>query len=223
MGITSVMRIRATDVLKNAMGNLPEKPLRQALRVLAIAAIAVFAGCWARSYFPTVRVDDDSESQSELAAAQNSAQPLLDALEKYHAENGLYPSSLNQLSPGYLASSAGLTAYRYSARHDDWVLQSDACLDRQKDDREKTLGHAILQPTNHTPYAVSRNQRDCLSGYREYQLQSPDFPPDVESRYEKRWAYYDSQPQYWTVGWCEQVRTKENTQELATNGVCRER
>ena len=200
------------------MEKLLDKPMRQALRLLAIAAIAVFAGCWAHSYLSNVRVDDDPDSESDLAAAQKNAQPLLDALEKYHTDNGLYPASLNQLSPGYFASSAGLTAYRYSARHDDWVLQSDACLDR-----EKSPGHPTLQAANHTPYAVSRSQHDCLSGYREYQLQSPDFPPDVASPYQERWAYYDSQPQYWTMGWCEQVRTIDNSRELATNGVCRGR
>ena len=193
------------------MGNLPEKPLR----LLAIAVLALFASAWARSHFATLRVEANPNSDSDLAAAQKSAQPLLDALEKYHADNGLYPASLNQLTPGYLASSESLRSYRYSARRDDWVFQSDACLDR-----DKNPGQPILQ-ARHTPNTVSRMQHDCLSGYREYQLQSADFPTDAHSRYQERWAYYDSQPQYWTVGWCEQVRTKENLRELATNGVCR--
>jgi len=200
------------------MGNLPEKPWLQSLRILAIAAIAIFAGSWARSHFSTLRVDTDPHSEFELAAAQKGAQPLLDALEKYRADNGLYPASLKQLTPGYLAPSEDLSAYRYSARHDDWILQSDACLGP-----EKNPGQPILQAAKHTPNTVSRAQHDCLSGYREYQLQSADFQQNAESQYLARWAYYDSQPQYWTLGWCEQMRTSGSPQKLATNGICRER
>src|SRR5215467_12616969 len=111
------------------MGNSPEKPLHQTLRLLAIAALALFAAAWARSHFSAFRVDADPNSEADFTATQKNAQPLLDALEKYHADNGLYPASLNQLSPGYLATREDLSAYRYSARHDDWIFQSDACLD----------------------------------------------------------------------------------------------
>jgi len=204
------------------MGNLPEKPLHQALRLIAIGALALFAGGWAHAHFSTLRIDPDHNSEADLTAAQKRAQPLLDALEKYRADNGLYPTSLQQLTPGYLATREDLPSYRYSARHDDWIFQSDACLDRKQNGDDNDPGQPILQPAKHTANADS-HQRDCLSGYREYQLQSADFPVAVAFRYQERWAYYDSQPQYWTVGWCELVIAKETSRELATNGVCRER
>ena len=187
----------------------------QVVRLFVVAALVLLACSWARLHFASLRVDADPASEPDLAAAQERAQPLLDALEKYRADNGLYPASLSQLSSAYLASPQGLGAFRYSARHSDWVFQSDACLDPETAPRTQ-----VPQKTKYDGRKGSRSQRDCVSGYREYQLQSPDFPPAAGSRYLERWAYYDSQPQYWTVGWCEQVAPKGNLQELATNGVC---
>jgi len=195
------------------MGNSPEKPRHQTLRLLVTVTLALFSGAWAHAHFSTLRVNADPNSETDLTAAQKNAQPLLDALEKYHADNGLYPASLKQLIPGYLATPDDLTSFRYSARHDDWIFQSDACLDQ-----DKSPSQPILRQAKHS--ANGARERDCLSGYREFQLQSADFPLAVGSRDQERWAYYDSQPQYWTVGWCEQVGTKENSRKLATNGVC---
>ena len=189
----------------------------QALSLLAIAALALALGLWARFHFASLRVDADPISRPDLVAAQEQAQPLLDALEKYRAEYGLYPASLNQLLPAYVASLQTLSAFRYSARYSDWVFQSNACLEQ-----EKALRGSILQEANHGQRRTSQLKFECISGYRDYQLQSPNFPPFEESRYLERWAYYDSQPQYWTLGWCEQVVTSKGTpRELATNGVCR--
>jgi hypothetical protein len=194
---------------------LPHERLRVVVFVFLVAIVIL----WARFYFANLRVTDDPRSESDLTAAADQAQPLLDALERYRADNGLYPTTLNQLSPAYLPSLQGLHAFRYSARHSDWVFQSDACLAR-----EQNLEGWVLKEVKEHQNEVAQFKRDCISGYRDFQLQSPDFPPDSQSRYLERWAYYDSQPQHWTLGWCEPVlESKGSPSELATNGVCRGR
>ena len=195
----------------------PGTPLPpQRLRLLAFVILVAPLVLWARFYFTTLRVTNDPGSQPDLAAISDQAQPLVDALEKYRADNGLYPTTLDQLSPAYLPAQRILRGYRYSARHSDWVFYSDACLAR-----EKTLHGWILQEAKAYQNEVAQFKRDCLSGFRDYQLQSPDFAPGAQSRYLERWAYYDSQPQHWTVGWCELVSSRGSSQELATNGICR--
>jgi len=204
------------------MGNLMAAPQRtflphQRLRLLALVILVAPLILWARFYFANLRATADPSSEHDLAATTEQAQPLVDALEKYRADNGLYPTTLNQLSPAYLPAQQISPGYRYSARHSDWVFYSDACLAR-----EKTLHGWILQEAKAHQSEVAKFKRDCLSGFRDYQLQSPDFAPDARSRFLERWAYYDSQPQHWSVGWCERVASSRgSSQELATNGICR--
>jgi len=189
---------------------------QQYLLLLACIALAVPLALWARFHLATLRAYANPGAEPNVTAAAEQAQPVIDALEKYRADNGLYPASLDRLSPGYLASTETLRGFRYSARRSDWVFQSDACLAREQVLEWKLTGVKANRPQ------AARFADDCLSGFRDYQLQSPDFSHDGNSRYVERWAYYDSQPQHWTVGWCEQVRTASgNAQELATNGICR--
>lgn len=198
----------------------PQTPLpHQRLRLFGSVFLVGVVILWARFYFANLRVSGDPNTKPDLRAAADQAQPLLEALEKYRADNGLYPTTLNQLSPAYVPSVQGLRAFRYSARHSDWVFQSDACLAR-----EQNLQGWVLQEVKEYQTEIDQFKRDCISGYRDFQLQSPDFPPDSQSRYLERWAYYDSQPQHWSLGWCEHVASsKGGSSELATNGVCRGR
>jgi hypothetical protein len=189
------------------------------LRMIVFVLIAVPVLLWTRFHFANLRVANDPSSQPDLVAATEQARPLVDALEKYHADNGLYPVTLDQLSPAYLASAQNFRAFRYSARHSDWVLQSDACIAR-----EKSLNGWVLQEVKAYQKEVAQFKQECLNGYRDYQLQSADFALDAQSRYIERWAYYDSQPQHWSLGWCEHVpASRGKTSELATNGICRGR
>lgn len=204
------------------MGNTMLAPQRpplphQRLRVLAAVFLILIVGFWARFYFANLRAANDSTSAAELSAAMEDAQPLVNALEKYYADNGLYPATLTQLAPAYLPSQLSFHPFRYSARHSDWVFQSDACVTR-----EKSLRGWVLQEAKAYQNEVAQFKHDCISGYRDFQLQSPDFSPDGQSRYLERWAYYDSAPQHWSLGWCEHVSSsKGQPSELATNGVCR--
>jgi hypothetical protein len=192
-------------------------PSHYRLRLLAFILVAVPAILWARFHLADLRATNDPTSQSDLVAATDRARPLVDALEKYRADNGLYPVTLDRLSPAYLPSLETPRSFRYSARHSDWVFQSDACIAR-----EKSLQGWVLQEVKAHQKDVAQFKQECLTGYRDYQLQSADFPSDPQSRYLERWAYYDSQPQHWAMGWCEHVPASQGkTSELATNGVCR--
>ncbi len=190
----------------------------QRLRLFAFIVLATTVILWARFYFANLHVTADSTSEADVASVAEQSQPLLDALEKYHADHNLYPATLDQLTPVYLPSMPTLHGFRYSARHSDWVFESDACLAR-----DKSLHGWILQEVKASQKEVSQFKRECVAGYHDYQLQSRDFPFDPGSRSVKRWAYYDSQPRQWSLGWCEKVTTSRGLQELATNGVCRGR
>jgi hypothetical protein len=187
--------------------------------MLVAILVAVPALFWARFHFTSLQVSKDPTSQLELSAAREEAGPLINALEKFHADNGLYPATLDRLSPGYLPAPANPHAFRYSARHSDWVFQSDACIVR-----EKKLNGWILEPVKAYQKEVVQFKQECITGFRDYQLQSHDFPPDTASRAIERWAYYDSEPQHWSLGWCDHVSGSQGkTSELGTNGVCHSR
>ena len=66
------------------------------LRIILFVGCAAIIALWGRYRFITVQVNNDPTSTPDLAAATETAQPLLDALVKYQAENGLYPASLDQ-------------------------------------------------------------------------------------------------------------------------------
>jgi hypothetical protein len=194
---------------------------------MAVAVLAMIFAVWARFHFTTARVKNDPTSESNLQTAKASAQPLLDALEKYRGDNGLYPATLDQLSSDplkggpsnekYLTSPVGPHSYRYSARQNDWVYKSDECRAR-----EKSLHGWILKETSEYNKEVTDFKQECLSGYRYYQLQSRDFPSDPQSRFIDRWAYYDSSLRQWSVGWCSHDPSSHgHSQETAENGVCR--
>ena len=209
-------------MLKAIMGNPSLTPqriplLHQRLSMIAFVLFASSIAMWWRYHSANTIVTNDPTSQAALASNTKQAEPLVDALEKFRADNGLYPTTLNQLAPAYMPSVEPYAAFRYSSRHSDWVFLSDACITR-----EKSLEGWVLQEAKAYQQNVAQFRHECLTGYRDYQLQSPDFPPDVQSRYIERWAYYDSQPQHWVLGWCEHVPASNGRgSELATNGICR--
>ena len=101
------------------------------LRMIVFAFCAAIIALWGHYHFTTVQVNSDPTSTPDLAAATETAQPLLDALEKYHGENGLYPTTLDQL-PSSQLPSLRVRGYLYSANSADWVYRSDTCVAREK-------------------------------------------------------------------------------------------
>lgn len=177
-------------------------------------------GIWARYRFTNLEVNSDPNSGPHLVKAKESAQPLLEALEKYRADHDLCPPTLEQLTGTYLPSHGRLRPFRYSARHEDWVFKSDACVAREKSLR----GQGVKAKDYRRE--VTEFKLECTTGYHHYQLQSDDFPQDAPipsiKRSIERWAYYDSQTSQWSLGWC--LHTSHpgtGGQDTSVNGVCR--
>jgi hypothetical protein len=189
--------------------------LSRTLRNIALIIFILIFGLWAKFHFTTARVKNDPTSEANLDAAKIDAQTLLAALEKYRGDTGLYPATLDQLNATYLSSP--VNGFRYSARLNDWVYKSDECVAR-----EKSLHGWIMKPTADYKKEVADFRRDCLTGYRYYQLQSRDFPHDPQTLNIDRWAYYDSSNRQWSLGWCSHDGSRHGRGEgTADNGVCR--
>jgi len=186
-------------------------------RVGFVLFILIF-GVFAAMYFTNLRVKRDCKSGLYLAAQEQQAQPLLEALEKYREDHGLYPSNLDQITPTYLASGWGADRFLYTARRADWALKSADCTSR-----EKRLHGWIMKEATEYAKEVGQFKLDCISGYRDYQLQSPDFPGNSQFPDMERWAYYDSFTRKWSLGWCRHNRSSERVQDSAIDGICRRR
>lgn len=182
-------------------------------KVGLIGVILIF-GLWGSYHFNHARVNEDPTSAPDLAEATEAAQPVLAALEKYHAANGLYPMTLDQLTAagftGHLPEH-GQHGFLYSG---DWVYKSDACAAR-----EKQLHGWVMKEVKEYQQQIDAFKQECVTGYREYQLQSGDFPLSAQSQQNsERWAYFDSRTRQWKLGWCAVGRRNEET---GTNGICR--
>ena len=189
--------------------------LNKRLSLLWFAVFVLISGTWARFHFTSVKVKNNPTSQPDLVEATKAAQPLLEALEKYRADNGLYPTTLDNLTATHLPALGGRHGFLYSARNADWVYKSDACAAR-----EKHLHGWILKEVTEYQREIDEFKQECVIGYRYYQLQSYDFPRDAQTQhYIERWAYFDSKTSQWSLGWCAKVGKRN--QEISTNGICR--
>jgi hypothetical protein len=122
------------------------------------------------------------------------------------------PTTLDELTAAQLPSLRG-RGYLYSASG-DWVYKSDAC-----EAREKHLHGWIMKEVKEYQKEIDDFKHECVTGYRDYELQSPDFPRNAQTQYIERWAYFDSQTRQWSLGWC--AKTGKKTGEISTNGMCR--
>jgi hypothetical protein len=181
--------------------------------MIVLVGFALVFGLWANYHFTNLKVSEDPTSAPGLAAAKEAAQPLLDALEKYHTDNGLYPTTLDNLTGANLPPVRVRHGYLYSAA--GWVYKSDTCAAR-----EKQLHGWILKETKEYQREIDEFKQECVAGYRNYQLQSGDFPRDPQTQHAiERWAYFDSLTRQWSLGWCAVVGKRN--QEMSTNGICR--
>jgi len=189
-----------------------QPPDQRLLLIAIVGCLSIFGTC-VKFHSTNHRVDSDPAAQANLAAAKEEAQPLLDALEKYRGDTGLYPPTLDKLVPAHLPSLRGIRIYRYSARRYDWVYKSDACADHRK-----TLEGWVLKEAKQYQKEVADFKQDCLTGFRYYQLQSHNFLADSQNPYTERWAYYDSSSRQWSIGWCSHSMSRGPM--IGTNGVC---
>jgi hypothetical protein len=184
------------------------------ISVLNVVGLICFllAAFWLKSAMTNSRVLNDETSSADLSSASQNASPLIDALEKYRADNGFYPTTLDSLNAGY-HSSGSMHGLLYSAYLGDWIYKSEACTARQK-----SLQGWIMETTDKYQREVAQFQSECVTGYRNYALQSGDFPSSPHSYGLERWAYYTSVKKQWELGWCSHDRQRSRS---AFNGVCR--
>lgn len=189
-------------------------PSRHPLGSIALVCFLAIGGASASFYITNARVNRSPTTQPNLLAAEQTAQPLLDALEQYRADHGLYPSQLRELAPVYLPSLQAARKYRYCAEPGDWVLKDSACAER-----EKALHGWVMKNAKEYEKEVMDFKQQCLTGYRYYQLESPRFPADVPTSSLTRWAHYDSSTRQWNVAW---LSYSQSTHRATTgmNGVC---
>ena len=184
----------------------------QRLLTLALAGFVLIFGVWWGYHFNNVKVNEDPTSAPDLAAATEAAQPLLEALEKYRAANGLYPTTLDQLTAANLPAQGRRHGFLYSG---DWVYKSEACATR-----DKQLHGWVMKDVKEYQREIDEFKQECVAGYREYHLQSADFPPDAQTQPPiERWAYFHSGTKQWSLGWC--AVTGRRNQRTSTNGICR--
>ena len=190
---------------------------RHRLRVFGIIAVILIGSFWARYYFTNLEAKNHPTSHADLGEAEQNAQPLLDALNKYHSANGVYPSSFDRLDLTAPDRESYGQAYLYSGRRPDWIFKSDTC-----PAGEKKLHGWIMKSADKYASEVAQFKRDCIAGYREFQLQSPDFLRLGKSSSLDRWAYYDSFTKRWEIGWCSHESDDSGRiQQSALNGICR--
>lgn len=188
------------------------------VQAIGIAGILI-VGLWASWYLPNLRVQTDTTSAPDLLAASGKMQPLVEALEKYRADNGFYPTALEKLNANYRSAKSGnsgkarMAGILYSAHTEDWILESEAC-----GVREKSLYGWVMERSEKYRKDIAQFKLECVKGYRRYELQSEDFPSDQQSNRIERWAFYDSQQKEWKVGWCSHNGRGSRT---GMNGDCR--
>lgn len=163
--------------------------LRKIAFGLVIAIVASVGMCTAE----TKMITADPAVQPALAQAKTDAQPLLAALDAYHATNGFYPPSVSDLAVG----DANARNYTYETYSINRVYKSLACAGQGKS----------LAGWHKSPGAYKKQEAafrsECLSGYSSFVLKSP--------RIATKWpinsstvvfAKFTSLTAEWGVGWC---------------------
>ena len=170
--------------------------------MFAVVLTAIF-GYFAVYYVPKMQYE------GKMTAAADSARPLIEALEKYRTDNGFYPTFLNRLGGKYRSSGWRAEGVLYSAYRFDWIIKSDeACAARKK-----SVEGWIMKTTAEAQADLLRFQQECVTGYRDYELQSKDFTYAYGT---ERWAFYESKHGKWSLGSC----THERGSHFGSNGIC---
>ena len=121
----------------------------------------------------------------EFERVSDRSQPLIEAIEAYVDENGVAPSSLDELVPRYLAAvpSTGMAAYPaydlfHHASGDDWALQISTC--------GGTLDLHWWTRLVYLPSGAYAQYAEAIGGKLDAEMnRMPEFFRDVG-----RWAYF---------------------------------
>lgn len=169
------------------------------VRITLLVLLAILACAYLRVHVSNRVVASLADTDENLARIVAQAKPLIDALDRYHSRHGSYPTSLAALAPD-LSTPWRFRGYVYGGGPFNRIYRSPACADRAK-----TLQGWVLQETSQYETDVRQFVSECVIGYREIHIQSPNFPRNSTASRNfivKRWAYYQSDTREWKVGWC---------------------
>jgi hypothetical protein len=199
--------------------------LKKGSAIALLIIVSAVIGLVGRSVRIGHALQSDPLVQSQFAEAVAVNGPLIAALEKYHGDHAFYPTSLNVLKDEYLhslpaqAKPGFTTGLLYSAAPQDHIYKTPECAKRQGE-----FEGWIMKPTSELEREKADFISQCVVGYRQVALQSPDFHHDPQGSLTnvEQWAYYASQSGQWVVGWCSHEGARARTrQKVASNGVCR--
>ena len=189
-----------------------------ARRISAVVGLVVFgyiAVTLVRCVWVNGALDRDGPSQARLAEEVSKMKPTIGALGDYRARHGYYPARLEALDGRGLADG-----YLYGALPTDNVYKSPACERRWKSEFEGL----ILKSESDLARMRAAFAVECLLGYRQITLQSPNFaiPGARALSTVDRWAYYSSFTGKWSIGWCSHEEVHDGREQTASSdGVCR--
>ena len=73
--------------------------------ILVLSVMVVFAGCGAREQ--KIETLDGLKQEAESSAREANLRMIDSAVQMYYADNGQYPTDINQLAPQYIPTMPG--------------------------------------------------------------------------------------------------------------------
>lgn len=177
----------------------------------AILILLIPVTCVWRLQHVIQQVADDPVATTNLAAVRRLGQPIIAALDRFHAEHAMYPTTLDELGltstpPGFLYYP-GLSASIY---------KSPECAARGP----AALRWADMMSIPSVRPQIRQFLAECVQGFRGFALQSADFPRPPNAL--ERWAHYESTSGTWSLGWCNRTRASRTSRgsSLSVGGLC---
>ncbi|QGM44877.1 hypothetical protein [Methylocystis heyeri] len=202
-------------------GNSMSLKWRKAAAIFGALILLYLLDTLTRAFSISFRLGHDSWTEERFKQTIELAKPTIEALERYRARHSFYPVTLSELIGEAMLPANAASGYKYRAEPAEYIYTSPACEARW---RSEFQGWIMKSPAE-----VQRLQQaflqQCVSGYRQATLQSPDFGhesgdplPNVD-----RWAYYSTFSRSRTVGWCSHETGEyiSQRQDVASNGKCR--
>jgi hypothetical protein len=182
-----------------------------------VIAFTVFAGglmVWAQFSGAVRFLATDPATHAQRDGVVERQAPLIAGLQRYRDDHGYYPTRLDRLVPHYVQTLPGRKAYLYRGI-DSIVVPSAECA---REARE--LDGLVMMPTRELAARRERWAAACVTGHRQFTLQSPDFQAATKGNLE-RWVQYQSQTGQWVYGWCEHSLSGPTRSRFGHNGACR--
>jgi hypothetical protein len=165
--------------------------VRSGFIVFALVIFFAFASHWLNRS----ALKSDPDVMLALSAAQTETQPLIDALEQYHLEHGVYPRSVKDLPKNALWGK-----YLYQTWDLNSVYKSLDCQRRIHD----LMG--FQTPEKLQRFRDTRNE--CLLGYSQFILKTQVHPSRPRQMFV--FVVFQSANPKWDIDWCSPGRHGPN-------------